>query len=31
MDSWKRFNEISVPDKDDFYIYLNMEKITNAD
>ena len=31
MDSWKRFNEASLPDKQDFYSHLSMEKITNSD
>ena len=31
MDSWKRFNEKSSPDKEDFYKHLNIEKIINAD
>ena len=30
-DSWKRFDETSLPDKEDFYNNLNMEDITNAD
>ena len=31
MDSWKRFDEISLPDKEAFYSNLNMENITNVD
>ena len=31
MDSWKRFNETLLPDKEDFYSNLNMGKITDAD
>ena len=31
MDSWKRFNEISLPDNEDFCSHLNMKKNTNAD
>ena len=31
MDNWKKFNEISLPEKEDFYNNLNMEDITNAD
>ena len=31
IDSCKRFNEISLPDKEDFYSSLNMEDITNVD
>ena len=27
MDSWKRFNETLLPDKEDFHSYLNMEKL----
>ena len=28
MDSWKRFNEIPLPDNEDFYSHLNMKKKT---
>ena len=31
MDSWKRFNEISLPDKKAFYSELNLENITDED
>ena len=31
MDSWKRFNETSLPDKEAFYSSLKMEDITDAD
>ena len=31
MDSWKRFNETSLPNKEDFYSSLNMEDITGID
>ena len=31
MDSWKRFNETSLPDKEAFYSNLNMEDITDID
>ena len=31
MDSWERFNEASLPDKEVFYSNLNMEDITNVD
>ena len=31
MDSWERFNETSLPDKEAFYSSLNMEKITDVD
>ena len=31
MDDWKKFNEISLRfEKEDFYIHLNIENITNA-
>ena len=31
MDDWKKFNEISLRfEKEDFYIHLNIESITNA-
>ena len=30
-DSWKRFDETSLPDKEDFYSNLNMEEITYVD
>ena len=30
MDDWKKFNETSLPEKDDFYSHLNMEDITDA-
>ena len=30
-DSWERFNETSLPDKEAFYCSLNMEDITDAD
>ena len=29
-DDWKKFNEISLPRKEDFYNHLNMEYITDA-
>ena len=29
-DDWKRFNEISLPDKEVFDSHLNMEDIANA-
>ena len=29
MDSWERFDEISLPDKEDFYSKLNEEGITD--
>ena len=31
MDSWQRFDETSLPDKEAFYSNLNMEDITDAD
>ena len=31
MDDWEKFNETSLPEKEDFYIHLNMEDITDAD
>ena len=31
MDNWEKFNETSLPDKEDFYSHLNMEDITDAD
>ena len=31
MDSWERFNEISLPGKEAFYSNLNMEDITDVD
>ena len=31
MDSWQRFDEISLPDKEAFYSNLNMEDITDVD
>ena len=31
IDSWKKINETSLPEKEKFYSYLNMEDITNAD
>ena len=31
MDSWQRFDEKSLPDKEAFYSNLNMENITDVD
>ena len=31
MDSWKRFEEVLVPDKKNFYVELPMEGITDSD
>ena len=28
---WEKFNEMSLPEKEDFYSHLNMEDITDAD
>ena len=30
-DSWEKFDEILLPNKEDFYISLNMEGITDVD
>ena len=31
MDSWERFEETSLPDKEAFYSSLNVEDITDVD
>ena len=31
MDDWKKLNETSLPEKEDFYSCLNIEDITDAD
>ena len=31
MDDWEKFNETSLPEKEDFYSHSNMEDITDAD
>ena len=31
MDDWEKFNEASLLEKEDFYINLNIEDITDAD
>ena len=31
MDEWKKFNETSLPEKEDFYSHVSMEDITDAD
>ena len=31
IDDWEKFNETSLPEKEDFYSLLNMEDITDAD
>ena len=30
MDDWEKFNETSLLQKEDFYIHLNMDDITDA-
>ena len=30
-DDWKKFNEKSLPEQEDFYSHLNMEDITDVD
>ena len=31
MDSWKKFDETTIPPKEDFYSKLNLEDISNED
>ena len=31
MDDWEKFNKTLLPEKEYFYIHLNMENITDAD
>ena len=31
MDDWEIYNEISLPEKEDFYSHVNMEDIMEAD
>ena len=31
MDKWEKFNETSLPEKEDIYGYLNMEDITDLE
>ena len=31
MDDWEKLSETSLSEKEDFYSYLNMEDITDAD
>ena len=31
MDSWEKFDETSLPSKEDFYIELNLEDISDKD
>ena len=30
LDDWEKFNETSLPEKEDFHSHLNMEDITDA-
>ena len=30
IDDWEKFNDTSLPEKEDFYINLNMEDISDA-
>ena len=30
VDDWEKFNETSLPEKDDFYSHVNIEDITHA-
>ena len=30
MDDWEKFNEISLPEKEDFYTHINMKDIADA-
>ena len=30
-DAWEKFNETTLPEKEDFYSHLNMEDIIDAD
>ena len=30
MDNWEKFNETSLPEKEDFYSHLNIEDITHT-
>ena len=30
-DNWKKFNETSIPEKENLYSHLNIEDITDAD
>ena len=30
MDNWEKFNEMSIPEKQDFYRHLNIQDITDA-
>ena len=31
MDNWEKFNEASLPEKQDFYSHLNIEGTTDAE
>ena len=31
MDDWEKFNETSLPEKENIYIHINMEDISDAD
>ena len=31
MDDWEKFHETSLPEKENFYRHLKIEKITDAD
>ena len=31
VDDWEKLNQTSLPEKEDFYSYLNMKYITDAD
>ena len=31
MDDWEKFDETSLPEKEDFYSHLNMEDISDKD
>ena len=31
MDRWEKFNETTLPEKEEFYSDLNMEDFTDAD
>ena len=31
MDDWEKFNETSLPEKEDFYRHLNIGDITDTD
>ena len=31
MDDWEKFNETTIPEKEEFYSNLNMERIADAD